>query len=188
MLATSRAAADPRYATGIWHYARGLALVAKGHAGEAQADLKALRTISEKHAMKALMLVSVQTSAQQLLRIATRILDAEIAAANGRWKQAIASYQSAVKLQDALTYSEPPQWYFPARDGLGRVLLRAGKPKEAETVYIRQLEITPKSGWTLTGLALSLRAQGKDEEAAAVEGEVATAWARADVRPDASLF
>lgn len=188
ILAAPPPPADAHYATGMWHYAHGLALVAKGRADEAGRDLAALRTAAESPAMRALLLVSVQTTAQQLLRIATRVLDAEIAAAGSRWKQAIASYQTAVKLQDGLTYSEPPQWYFPARDGLGRVLLRAGKPREAETVYRRQLQLTPKSGWTLHGLAASLRAQGKDEEAAAVERDFQTAWTRADVTLSASVF
>jgi tetratricopeptide (TPR) repeat protein len=138
--------------------------------------------------MRALMLVSVQTSAQQLLRIATHVLDAEIAAARGRWPRALASYEAAVQLQDGLTYSEPPQWYFPARDGLGRVLMRAGRPRDAEAVYRRQLKITPKSGWTLHGLAASLHALGQDEAAAAVERDFRTAWSRADVALTASVF
>ncbi len=169
-----------RYATGMWHYARGIALVAKGRAEEAAADLAALEKEAASPAMRGLMMVSVNTSAQQLLRLAARVLDAELAAARARWPQAIASYEAAVKLQDGLTYSEPPQWYFPSRDGLGRVLLRAGRSREAETVYRQQLKRTPKSGWTLHGLAASLRAQGKDEAAATVERELASAWARGD--------
>ena len=133
----------------------------KGLADDATPDLTALRKEAESPAMRALLMVSVNTTAQQLLRIATRVLDAEMAAARGRWTQAIASYRAAVKLQDGLTYSEPPQWYFPVRDGLGRVLLRAGRLREAETVYRRQLQLTPKNGWTLHGLAASLRRRAR---------------------------
>jgi tetratricopeptide (TPR) repeat protein len=180
--------ADAHYATGMWHYGRGLALVAKGRVDEAGNELGAVRAAAESPAMHTLMLVSIQTSAQQLLRIATRVLDGEIAAARGEWPRAIAAYETAVRLQDALTYSEPPQWYFPTRDGLGRVLLRAGRPRDAEAVYRRQLTKTPKSGWTLQGLAASLRAQGQDEAAAKVEQDFRTAWARADVTLTASVF
>lgn len=188
ILAAPPPAPTTRYATGMWHYARGLALVAKGHADDAAPDLAVLRKEAESSAMRGLLMVSVNTTAQQLLRIAVKVLDGEIAAAHGRWPRAIASYQAAVKLQDGLTYSEPPQWYFPTRDGLGRVLLRAGRARDAETVYRQQLKRTPKNGWTLHGLAASLRAQGKDEAAAAVDRDFTAAWTRADVTLAASVM
>ncbi len=177
-----------RYAGAMWRYVRGMAMLAKGQVDEAEAERRQVASVAETEAMQKLMLVSVQTSAQQLLRIAAKVLEGEIAAARGDWRSAIASLTRAATLQDKLTYSEPPQWYFPVRDGLGRALLRAGRPRDAEVVYRKQLEITPKNGWTLYGLATSLRQQGKDESAAATEQAFATAWARADVKLPASVF
>jgi hypothetical protein len=51
-------------------------------------------------------------------------------------------------------------------------------------VFRDDLERNRDNGWSLYGLALSLRAQGKDREAASVQKEFQTAWARADVSPD----
>jgi hypothetical protein len=61
------------------------------------------------------------------------------------------------------------------------VLLAAGRPAEAETVYWQDLGRHPDNGWALFGLAQALRAQGKEEQAAVVDGRFARAWALADV-------
>ena len=74
------------------------------------------------------------------------------------------------------------------RQALGAVLLQAGRPAgEAEVVYREDLRRNPDNGWSLFGLAQSLRAQGKTAEAAA-RGEFRRAWIRADVTLTASRF
>jgi tetratricopeptide (TPR) repeat protein len=83
---------------------------------------------------------------------------------------------------------EPPPFYYPIRQSLGAELLAAGKPAEAESVYREDLKRNPANGWSLHGLELSLRAQGKDQEADGVAQQAATAWSRADVRLAASRF
>ena len=93
-----------------------------------------------------------------------------------------------MSLQDSLPYTEPPPWYFPEREALGDALLRAKRPADAETVYTEQLERTPRNGWSLYGLARSLRAQGRNEEAEQVQDAFAVAWERADVPLAASVF
>ena len=98
------------------------------------------------------------------------------------------SIREAVRLQEALPYTEPPAWYLPEREVLGHALLRAGQPAEAEAVYRAQLVLTPRNGWSLLGLAESLRAQGRNEAAAAVEEQRAAAWQLADVTPPGSVF
>ena len=60
--------------------------------------------------------------------------------------------QDAVVLQDQLPYTEPPPWYFPNREALGYALLRSGRPAQAEAVYRKQLDYTPRNGWSLLGL------------------------------------
>ena len=69
------------------------------------------------------------------------------------------------------------------RQQLGAVLLRAGRAAEAERVFRQDLERHPENGWSLAGLAGSLRAQGKLAEAARVETRFRRAWATADVPP-----
>ena len=85
-------------------------------------------------------------------------------------------------------YDEPPTWHLPVRHNLGAVLLKAGRPADAERVYRADLEVFRENGWALAGLRSALLAQGKEEEAAAVEARLAEAWREADVDVPGSRF
>jgi hypothetical protein len=68
------------------------------------------------------------------------------------------------------------------------VLLRAGKPAEAEAVYRADLAIWRENGWSLMGLRDALQAQGRAPEAREADARLRKAWANADVKPDASCY
>ena len=87
-----------------------------------------------------------------------------------------------------MTYNEPPDWYYPIRQSLGVVLLRANKSAEAERVYRADLARFPENGWSLFGLAESLRGQKKTAEAVQVDARLKRAWSGADVRLTQSRF
>ena len=87
-----------------------------------------------------------------------------------------------------MNYNEPPDWFFPARQGLGAILLEAGRPEDAEEVYLRDLQIFPDNGWSLYGLMQSLEAQGKTDEARDVERRFKVAWTWADIELPGSRF
>jgi tetratricopeptide (TPR) repeat protein len=176
------------YLTGIWHYARGLALVRSGRASEARAELGALAAAAESDPAQALLLSGGVASAAQLLAIGRSHLEGELAATEGDVPSAIAALEDAVERQDAIPYMEPPPWYFPTRQALGAVLLDAKRSKDAEAVYRTDLEQYPRNGWSLHGLARSLREQGKRAEAEWAQQGFANAWARADVALTASRF
>jgi cytochrome c-type biogenesis protein CcmH/NrfG len=74
------------------------------------------------------------------------------------------------------------------RQSLGAALLQAGRAAEAEAVYREDLRWNPENGWSLFGLAQSLRAQGKTADAASVDARFSRAWARADVLLTSSRF
>jgi len=74
------------------------------------------------------------------------------------------------------------------RQSLGAVLLEAGRPDEAESIYWQDLSRNRENGWSLFGLMQSLRVQGKTEEAAVIEARFRKAWSRADVTLTASRF
>ena len=116
-----------------------------------------------------------------ILGIAPAVLAGEIAAARGDFDTAIAPLEHAVRLEDALVYTEPTEWAFPLRHALGAVLLEAGRPAEAETVYWEDLKRNRENGWSLTGLVQALRAQRKTRRPAIVEGAARQGVGRADV-------
>jgi cytochrome c-type biogenesis protein CcmH/NrfG len=93
-----------------------------------------------------------------------------------------------VRIQDEHWFTEPPPSYFPVRQSLGAALLQAGRASEAEAVYREDLRRNPENGWSLFGLAQSLRAQGRNTDATAVDARFRRAWARADVALTSSRF
>lgn len=176
-----------RYANGAWHYTRGLARLNRGELDGAVAEHRALLEIAAEKPL-AETTFSSGSSPKKLLTIAAADLGGRIAAKRRDYPTAVALLEKAVALQDALPYTEPPPWYFPEREALGDVLLRAGRPAEAQAVFEKQLELTPRNGWSLYGLAQSLRAQDRTADAERVEGAFTTAWQRADVPLEAPVF
>jgi tetratricopeptide (TPR) repeat protein len=178
--------ADQRYAMGIWHYARGLAFAATGQLDEAVTEQQAVAAAAA--AMPADRIIGDNTPAAALLHLAAETLAGEITARRGHTDDALKHLQEAVRTQDALPYSEPPPWYYPARQSLGAVLLGAGRPAEAEVVYREDLERNPENGWSLFGLAQALRARGAKEQAAEIDQRYRKAWEHADVALTTSRF
>jgi tetratricopeptide (TPR) repeat protein len=169
-----------------WHYARGLSLVATGRTDDAAKELERLRSLLSDEAMKQPLFSP--NLAESVLAPAPEVLQAEIEAARGNYDSAIARLERAVRLEDSLVYTEPSEFHYPPRHALGSILIEAGRPAEAETVYWEDLRRNQDNGWALFGLMQALRAQNKTADAALIEARFAKAWARADVRLTASRF
>ncbi|MET0659090.1 MAG: hypothetical protein ABW110_13145 [Steroidobacteraceae bacterium] len=178
--------ADTLFTQGIRHYARGMAFVRKQDFASAQKESGALRKIMvDPKLIEAPSSMSLNL-ADSVLRVAAEVLDGEMAAGKREYDKAIAYLDRAVRYEDALIYTEPDDWHQPVRLNLGAVLLQAGRPVEAESVYWDDLRKHPKNGWALFGLAQALRAQGKVDQAKAVEADFKTAWKDADIQLTAS--
>lgn len=116
-------------------------------------------------------------------RFATEFaLAGEIALRRGRAAEAVRQFRAATALEDGLAYAEPPTWYYPRRHSLGKALLAAGRPRDAEAAYRSDLARFPNNGWSLHSLAKSLNRQGKITEARRVKRMFDEAWSGADVR------
>ncbi|ARO88453.1 hypothetical protein EBAPG3_012105 [Nitrosospira lacus] len=171
---------------GGWHYVRGLAFAATRQLPQAEQELEALRGIMKNGSLD-WPLMSLNT-ARDVLSIGPEVLAGEIEAARGQFASAIAHLDRAVRLEDALVYTEPSEWQSPPRLVLGAILLEAGRTAEAETVYWEDLRKNRNNGWALYGLLQTLRAQKKDGQAALIEARFKKVWARADVALNASRF
>jgi tetratricopeptide (TPR) repeat protein len=174
------------YTRGVWHYARGVAFNAKGQAAEARQELGELEKVLQSVPPERTTAFFFRT--KSMLQLAANILAGEIAAKVGDVASAERLLRAAVSEQDTHWFTEPPPWYFPVRQALGAVLLQAGRAGDAEQVYREDLKSNPGNGWSLFGLAQSLRAQNKTEEAAQTEERFRKAWAQADVTLAASRF
>lgn len=172
-------AQDLRYANAIWHYARGMARLAKGEFGSTLEEIQQVKAISREPAI-AKMSVSDMNTMSQILSIATTVLEGELAAKKGDLETAITRLRQAVQLEDQLRYNEPSDWYYPVRQSLGAVLLQAGKPSDAELVYREDLKKNRENGWSLFGLRESLIAQNRTAAARDVEQRFEKSWSHAD--------
>ena len=178
-------APDPRLAglTIAWLQGRATALAAKGRLAEARAVLPELeRAIAATPAGA----TQGQNVARPLYEIGALKAKARIAHAEGRRDAAIALLREAVAKEDALSYNEPSDEFFPVRHLLGAVLLHAGRAAEAEAVYREDLKRQPSNGWALQGLARALEAQRKDS--APVKARFSEAWRHADTELTSSAF
>jgi tetratricopeptide (TPR) repeat protein len=186
ILAAPAPPASSVFLTGAWRFARGSALAATGDLTAADAELAALEALLPNSALD-LPLFS-PNSGRAILAIGPAVLAGEIAAGRGDFGAAIAHLDRAVRLEDALIYTEPAEWAYPTRHALGAVLLEAGRAPEAETVYWEDLRRNRENGWALTGLVQALRAQGKHTDADIVDVRRAAALVRADVALPGSRF
>lgn len=169
-----------KYPRAIWHYARGMALTAKGRLHQAQQELKSLQAYAADESLRT-HLIWETNSALDLITIAALTLEGEILANGQQYQPAIALLTKAVALEDKLNYQEPPDWFFSVRHTLGHVLLQAQQFAEAEKVYQEDLMHLPENGWGLMGLYKSLQGQHKAAAAAAVKERFDKAWQWADI-------
>lgn len=171
---------DLKYPNGVRHYARGLAFVAHHQLDRAGEELQQLQAIAAMPELKEIKIWGFNAAAD-ILNLASEVLAGELAAKQGHYDAAIAHLQKAVRLEDALVYTEPADWSKPARQSLAAVLLQANRPVAAEAMYREDLKIYPNNGWSLHGLAQALRAQNKAGEAQTIQQQFNQAWKYADV-------
>jgi tetratricopeptide (TPR) repeat protein len=179
--------ADLLYPTAVWHYARGIAYARGGKLKEATQELQRVRVIAADSRLEQIRIWGLNPTSS-LAEIAAAVLKAEIAAARKNTKTAVAQLRKAIAIEDGLIYGEPPDWFYPVRHNLGALLLDAGRPRAAEKVYREDLARFPDNGWSLFGLAQSLRATGKNQEADEVQRRFDIAWQHADIEITASRF
>jgi len=165
----------------LWDFATGYASLRQGQTDFAKVYLeRARRTADTSTAM-----VRVHT-AKSLVGVVVGILAGEIARTEGDLPKAIAAFESAVALQEGLTYDEPEPLPFHAGHWLGAALLDASRYADAEQVYRKELEHHPHNGWSLLGLQQALAGQKKTSPE--VDADLKASWARSDTWTRSSRF
>lgn len=165
---------------GMWDFARGYAALRAGDRTSARQYLDSLgRAAQSSDTFKF-------HPAKKLLGTIAAILEGEIARSAGDIPSAIAALERAVSLNDSIVIDDPEPLPFAARHWLGAALLDAKRFADAERVYREDLARHPHNGWSLTGLALALKGQGKP--AIAVDEERRASWARSDTALQTSRF
>ena len=186
ILSYSTPATEFKYSLGIYHYARGIALSALGRKEDALKELSYIKPLKDTKEIS--NLVKAGQPSLKLLEIAENLLQGQIDFMEGDFEASINNFKKAVALQDDLPYTEPPFWYYPTRQSLGRVLIEAGKLEEAEAVFKKDLEDYPRNGWSMFGLYKVLEIQGKTEEAKQYKDKFDIIWQLSDIELKSSVI
>jgi tetratricopeptide (TPR) repeat protein len=166
---------------GMWDFAQGYAYLRTGQADMAAVYLGRVRKGAETPKAE-----FRDHPASRLLGLVGDLLEGEILREQKQLEAAMAKFESAVALDDALEYDEPEPLPFAARHWLGAALIEAGRFADAERVYREDLKQHPRNGWSLLGLKQAIEGQGRHD--AAVDADLEKAWARADTWTRASRF
>ncbi|HZR05629.1 MAG TPA: hypothetical protein VFA61_07360 [Candidatus Udaeobacter sp.] len=117
------------------------------------------------------------------------MIEGELLVAEGTLDPGLDELRTALTLEDALKYDEPPSWMIPLRHSIGANLMAAGRFTEAEQIYRDDLKRLPENGWSLFGLSQALAAQQKDgAELEAIRARFNKVWAKADVKITSSCL
>jgi tetratricopeptide (TPR) repeat protein len=178
--------AEPeKYTDKMWftrafhHAARAIAYAAKGDTLNAR---KAQSVFVERSKLVPTDDFVSNNSCEALLSVAIPMVEGEILIAEGKIDSGIEQLRAAIQKEDALKYDEPPGWLIPVRHSLGAVLMKQQRFAEAEQVYRDDLARLPENGWSLLGLAESLRKQKKNaDEVAQTQRKFEKVWAKADL-------
>jgi tetratricopeptide (TPR) repeat protein len=186
------------YASGFWHFSRGLAFTAQGRLDRAEKELKTLQADAaplpatpESHG--ALDLEHWGENRWNALsrgytELTTALLGARIAEARGQLVQATELLRDAVKAQDSLPYGEPPEWFYPVRESLGALLLKRGEIADAEATFSEGLRLSPNDPRLLLGLSEAQRAAGHSADADRTRKKFVALWQGPRDEPKVAAF
>ena len=164
------------------HYARATALARKNDLAAARAETAAIAAHADKADFKPYEPWGVPAKA--VVDTARLVAEGRIADAAGDLEGAAKAYEAAIAIEDTLSYTEPPYWYYPVRQSLGGVRLRQGRLDDAERALRDSLARVRNNGWALPGLAEVYKKKGDAKAEAAARRAYARAWFGPAAGPD----
>jgi len=158
----------------MYHYARAVAFAAKKDAAGAQREIDALAALERDTDYKPFAEWNIP--AKEIVQTAKLVAQGRLADAQGNLDAAAKAYEDAIFVEDSLSYTEPPYWYYPVRQSLGSVRLRQGRYDEAEKAFRESLARVRNNGWALAGLAATYKAKGDTTSEHAARRAYEKAW------------
>jgi tetratricopeptide (TPR) repeat protein len=169
------------------HYARGVAFASLKRIAEAEEERRRFHEALQRVPPGRRFL---SNDARDVLGVAEKMLDGELAYHSGRIEEAFADLRESVRRDDGLGYTEPWAWMHPPRHALAALLAEQGRYDEAEAVYLDDLGLSgrtqrctqhPDNVWSLHGLAECLERRGDTVALPGIRRKLAAALAKADV-------
>lgn len=174
-----------KYPNAIAHYAKGMAYLGKNDLKNAKAESVKLTTFTKDKYLEKMTIWQIN-SMHNIVEIADKVLKAEILASEKQYSKSITLLHDAIKIEDALNYNEPPDWFFSVRHHLGAIQIEAGKYEDAIKTYQEDLKQLPKNGWAQHGLKLAYEKLNNKQKANEMKQLIAKSWATADVKIETS--
>ena len=163
----------------FWTYSRALAFAARGDFEKSAVQRDAFEKEASAFPPNAPYGLN---AAKDVFAVASHVLSARVAVAQGNNSGGIEHWRKAIELQDRLNYDEPADWYYPVRESLGATLLASGNVGDAEQVFRDDLARNPRNPRSLFGLLECLKAQQRTGDAAWVQRQLDAAWSSSDTR------
>ena len=148
----------------MYHYARAVALARKKDAaGGAARDRRASRRSKRRPTSSRSTPWGVP--AKEIVQTARLVATGRLADASGDLDGAAKAYEDAIAIEDTLSYTEPPYWYYPVRQSLGSVRLRQGRLDDAEQAFRDSLGARAQQRLGARRARRGLQAQGRRAKA-----------------------
>ena len=177
---------DFRYSQSIFNYAKSVAYAATGDIEKAKQHQKLITSFIDSIEVEEMVKAGHPT--KQLIEIANNLALGSISMYQEDNLSAINYFEKAVLLQDNLPYTEPPFWYYPTRQTLGHVLLKAKKNKQAIEVLSKDLKDYPKNGWSYYGLYRAYKEIGDKDNSEKNLSIFNKLWEESDIRVSSSII
>ena len=170
---------DLKYPMAVRHYAEGMAYLGLNNLDKAKAELSELQVLAKDESIKDITIFDINT-VYDLVLIAEKVLQSEILAHENNYDESISLLKEAVEIEDALNYTEPPDWFFSIRHHLGAIQIKSGLYIEAITTYEEDLKRLPRNGWAYHGLKAAYTKLGNEEKAKYMQVYINESWVDAD--------
>lgn len=177
---------DRQYANVLHHFGRGIALARQSNFAGASYERDQMLGWMKDSSLK--IPFTPFSSALEGATVAERLLSGTIALLEKDFTAAITYFEEASAIEETMVYNEPRDWMLNPRHYLGNALLKAGKWKEAEETFLKDLNNNNENGWALLGLSQSLAGQNKKAKASQVMARFKKAFGKADVRITGPVF
>jgi len=174
-------------ATTLFHFGRGVAHAALGAVADAGRDRTAYLAARQRVPSDAMI---GYNKASAVFQVSDAVLDARIAAAGNNLDSAIRSWEKAVAAEDALSYDEPADWFYPTRESLGAAYYRAKRFQDADRTFREDLERNPDNPRSLFAQWQTIGVIGEPDDPMTMlsRRRFMDAWKDADVELKLSDF